>query len=164
MKKGDAGICKGICDLNIIEDINRITYCEVASGDSSFANAKNCAQFFTPGPQKLRLSEFPAGHATELVTSRLSVQRYIPCCARIKKLDLIYCRDLRNVDKLKNMKELKELNLASCTGLQNVEGLNELKNLSKLSLRGCFDVSLKLRSNVLKCFPMAGVVDLGLIK
>ena len=41
---------------------------KVASGDTYSANAKNCAQFFTPSPQKLRLSEFSAGHASQEVT------------------------------------------------------------------------------------------------
>jgi len=44
---------------------------EGASGDISSANAKNCAQFFTPGPQSPGLSGLPAGHAEEKVTSRL---------------------------------------------------------------------------------------------
>jgi len=44
---------------------------KVASGYTYSANAKNCAQFFTPSPQKLRLSEFSAGHASQKVTSRL---------------------------------------------------------------------------------------------
>ena len=73
-------------------------YCnQVASGDISFANATNCAQFLSysfvhhkltfgsllpvshedflsqnlSDPQSFRHSEFPAGHATEIVTSRL---------------------------------------------------------------------------------------------
>ena len=41
---------------------------KVASGDTYSANAKNCAQSFTPSPQKLRLSEFSAGHASQEVT------------------------------------------------------------------------------------------------
>jgi len=40
---------------------------KVTSGDTYSANAKNCAQFFTPSPQKLRLSEFSAGHASQEV-------------------------------------------------------------------------------------------------
>ncbi len=44
----------------------------VASGDISAANAKNCAQFFSPGPQSFGRSSLPAGHAAEKVTSRLN--------------------------------------------------------------------------------------------
>ncbi len=51
---------------------------EVASGDISFANAKNCAQFFTPRPQSLRPTELPAGHATEKCTSRLIGHELVP--------------------------------------------------------------------------------------
>ena len=51
---------------------------KVASGDSSFANTKNCAQFFTPRPHAPRHSELPAGHATELVASRLSAYVFTP--------------------------------------------------------------------------------------
>ncbi len=47
-------------------------FMKVASGDISFANIKNCAQFFIPGPQSFGRSSLPAGHATEVVTSRLS--------------------------------------------------------------------------------------------
>ena len=50
---------------------------EVASGDISFANAKNCPQFFTPSPQEFRHSEFPAGHATVMTTSRLDFMYFV---------------------------------------------------------------------------------------
>ncbi len=45
---------------------------EVASGDIPFANAKNCAQFFTPCPQSFRHTSLPAGHATVMTTLRLN--------------------------------------------------------------------------------------------
>ncbi len=56
--------------------INQMTildacFMKVASGDISCANAKNCAQFFTPCPQSFGRSSLPAGHATEKYTSRL---------------------------------------------------------------------------------------------
>jgi len=57
---------------------------KVASGDISFTNAKNCAQFFTPGPQSLGLSELPAGHVPEVVTSRLKE------CVLIKNSKIIF--------------------------------------------------------------------------
>jgi len=44
---------------------------KVASGDIPFANAKNCAQFFTLGPQSFGRSSLPAEHATVMTTSRL---------------------------------------------------------------------------------------------
>ncbi len=44
---------------------------KVASGDTYSANAKNCAQFFTPCPQSSEPFGLPAGHATEIITSRL---------------------------------------------------------------------------------------------
>jgi len=50
---------------------------EVASGDISSANAKNCAQFFPPDPQSPRPTGLPAGHATEKCTSRLYIDELI---------------------------------------------------------------------------------------
>jgi len=58
--------------------IGKINSSKVASGDISFANAKNCAQFFTPGSQSPGHSRLPAGHATEKVTSRLTGYELMP--------------------------------------------------------------------------------------
>ena len=62
---------------------------EVASGDTSFANVKNCAQFFSPSPQSPGRSRLPAGHATEVVTSRLVFSVYISKVIRIQLMFLL---------------------------------------------------------------------------
>ncbi len=63
---------------------------EVASGDIPFANAKNCAQFFTPCPQSFRHTSLPAGHATEKYTSRLN--RYIKSNEINKRIKEFYIK------------------------------------------------------------------------
>ena len=63
---------------------------EVASGDISSTNAKNCAQFSTPRPQSFGRSSLPAGHATEKCTSRLN--RYIKSNGINKRIKELYIK------------------------------------------------------------------------
>ncbi len=60
----------GINIINSVSTLKSKFYLKVASGDISFTNAKNCAQFFTPCPQSFGLS-LSAGHASEKCASRL---------------------------------------------------------------------------------------------
>ena len=55
----------------------------------------------------------------------------------IKSLDLHDCRQLTNVDALKDLKELQTLNLGGCIQLTNIDGLKNLTALRTLDLDGC---------------------------
>jgi Leucine-rich repeat (LRR) protein len=55
----------------------------------------------------------------------------------LQSLNLRFCNQLRDVDVLKELKALQSLDLSYCNQLQNVDVLKELKALQKLNLSNC---------------------------